>query len=110
MLKLSLCKLLAMATISCVAFGQGQVKTPSTPAPPAETKPEAKPVKPTDPVLWVGNEALTLERFEAILKSAPGGASSMGKKQFASQYGLLLGLARIGEQQKIDQTQEFKDQ
>jgi peptidyl-prolyl cis-trans isomerase C len=105
MLKLSLCKLLAMATISCVAFGQATT-TPPAPKP----APEAKPVKPTDPIMWVGNEALTLERFEAILKSAPGGASAMGKKQFASQYGLLLGLARMGEQQKIDQTQEFKDQ
>jgi hypothetical protein len=92
--------------------------TPAKPDAKPEGKPEAKPapaeVKPDEVVLWIGSEPITRERFEALLKAVPPqfaqSASQMGKKQFASQYGMLIGLARTAEKEKMDQTPLFKDQ
>lgn len=85
----------------------------SAPAP-AEPKPAPKTVKPTDTVLWIGNEGITAERFEALLRAVPPqfeqASQAMGKKQFASQYGMLLGLTRTAEKEKIDKAPFFQDQ
>ncbi len=106
----SIYKFLAVAAISSLAMGQAK-PAPAAPAPAAaqDAKPAAPKLKPTDPVLWVGDEAVSMEQLEAVMKLVPGG-STMPKKAFAEQYGMLLGLSRIAEKEKVDQTQEFKDQ
>ncbi len=83
--------------------------TPVTPPAPA-----AKPVNPGDVVLWIGNDSVTREKFEAIMKALPPAfqqqAAQMTKKQFASQYAMMLSLARTAEKEKMDQTPQVKEQ
>jgi parvulin-like peptidyl-prolyl isomerase len=82
-----------------------------TPVVPPST---AKPVNPDDVVLWIGSESFTREKFEAIMKALPPAfqqqASQMTKKQFASQFAMMLSLARSAEKEKMDQTALVKDQ
>lgn len=115
----------AMVFAASFAFGQAPQApvTPPPPSPPQEAttppapppaKPAPKPVKPTDTVLWIGDEGITAERLDAILKAVPpqyeGAVAQIGKKQFASQYGMLRGLAKLAEKEKIDQSSSFKNQ
>jgi peptidyl-prolyl cis-trans isomerase C len=84
---------------------------PSQLTPPA---PAAKPVNPDDVVLWIGGESFTRDKFEAIMKALPPAfqqqASQMTKKQFASQFAMMLSLARSAEKEKMDQTPQVKEQ
>src|SRR5204863_8545185 len=83
-------------------------------ASPTAAAPAPKPVNPNDVVLTIGNETLTRERFESLLRAVPPAfqqqAAQMGKKQFANQYAMLLGLARTAEIEKMDQSQLAKGQ
>ncbi len=108
----------AFTALSCVlllaSFGLAQ--TPAKPGPTStETKPPAEPeVKPSDVVLTIGSENFTKEQFEALLKAVPPqfaqAARQMGKKQFAAQYGMMLGLARTAEREHMDKGINFEFQ
>ncbi len=86
----------------------------SSPSEAKEAKPAPKEFKPSDVVMWVGEEAVTLERFDALTRSLPpqyeGAIGAMGKKAFADQYGMLRGLAMQAEKEKMDQSPTFKEQ
>ncbi|GEM_PF-1393923 len=79
----------------------------AVPAPP-------KPVGAEDVVLTIGTETFTREKFEAIMRALPPAfqqqVAQMTKKQFAQQFGMMLSLARSAEKEKLDQTQQVKDQ
>src|SRR5260370_1232970 len=108
----------ALFLLAAAASGLAQTPAKALPQAPVQATPKpapaAKEVAPTDIVLWIGSESFTRERFEALMKAVPPqfaqSASQMGKKQFASQYQVMLGLARTAEREKMDQTPLFKDQ
>lgn len=118
--------LLALALAACISVLIGQAPTAPAagqPAPaaknPAPTAPTAPPPppkewKPTDVVMTVGQEKITYEQWRSLEQGLPQQykqvCQQMGKRECANQFGLILGLARIAEQDKLDQTQEFKDQ
>ncbi len=92
--------------------------TAATPAQ-AETKPAPPPPpppkewKPGDVVMTVGAEKITYEQWRSLEQGLPQEyktvCQQMGKRGCADQFGLILGLARVAEREKLDQTQEFKD-
>src|SRR5579871_1167608 len=84
-----------------------QMTTPGSP------QPAAKVVNPDDVVLWIGGEGFTRAKFETMMRTAAQvqqGAAQMSKQQFAMNFGMLIGLTRTAEKEKIDQTPQFKDQ
>ena len=86
----------------------------AAPAPPPAPAPApaAKEVAPGEVVLTIGTETLTRAQYESLLRNVPGQfaqtASQMGKKQFATQYAMMLGLARTAEKEKMDQGVAFE--
>lgn len=85
--------------------------------PPAQTPPAAAPAKPVEVgpeevVMTVGDIKLTRAQFEALLRNVPPqfqqAANQMGKKQFAQQYAMMLGLAKTAEKMKLDQSVLFE--
>jgi len=85
---------------------------PAASAPAAAPAAPAKEVSPDDVVLTVGDEKITRKHYEALLQNVPGQfqqvARSMGKKQFAQQYAMMLGLCRTAEREKMDQGVAFE--
>jgi hypothetical protein len=104
----------ALILFVAAAVATSQAKPPAEPAKPAIEKPAAAPAKPTDVVMWIGDEAFTAERFEALLRAVPPqfaqAANQMGKKQFATQYHMLYALSKHAQKLGIDQSPEFKQQ
>jgi len=84
------------------------------PASPAPAPPAPKEWKPTDVVVWVGKEPITFEQWNTLVQGLPEqfkmACERMGKRECANQFGLILGLARAAEREKLDQTPEFKNQ
>jgi len=112
---------LALAAVALTAQPQPAAPAPATNKPaeikPAETKPAPPPPrewKPGDVVMTVGKEQITYEQWQSLEQGLPqqykAVCQQMGKRECANQFGLILGLARIAEHDKLDQTQEFKDQ
>jgi peptidyl-prolyl cis-trans isomerase C len=76
--------------------------------------PGTKMVNPDDVVLTIGTETFTREKFESIMRSLPPAfqqqVAQMSKKQFAAQFQVMLGLARSAEKEKLDQSEQVKEQ
>jgi len=114
--------LLSLALAVTALTAQPQPAAPAA-TKPAETKPAAdnKPAAPApkewkanDVVMTVGQEKITYEQWQSLKQGLPQQyktvCDQMGKRECANQFGLILGLARVAERDKMDQTQEFKDQ
>jgi len=96
-----------MSAFSAAAQTPAPVPAPVVAAPTAKpVAPPAKEVSPDEVVLTVGGENITRAQYELLLKNVPGqfaqAASQMGKKQFAQQYAMMLGLCRTAEKEHMD--------
>jgi len=79
---------------------------------PAPQGSQSAPLAPTDVVLTVGNQKITLAEFEKIASSLPpqfsGALAQLGKRGFADQYANLLALSQEGEKLGIAQDEAFR--
>lgn len=119
----------AFAQAQAPAAKPQQAPKPAPSAPPAPAQaPQAAPsgiqslpmpssrdsVGPEEIVLTIGSEKVTRARFEQIKKGLPpqyaGVPQQMGDKGFANSYAMFRGLAVLAEREKLDQSQEFKEQ
>ena len=108
--------LLTVAVALCSLQAQEKPK-PAPDQKPAESKPAApaaKEFKPGDVVMTIGKEDITYQRWQEMERGLPQqfkmACQQMGKRQCAEQFALIIGLAHMAEEKKLDQTQDFKDQ
>src|ERR1017187_3567151 len=103
------CALACAYTFAMFAAGQTPPVAPpaATPAPVPAAVAKPKEVSPEEVVMTIGADKVTRAQYEALLRNVPGqfqqAASAMGKKQFATQYAMMLGLCRTAEKEKMDQ-------